>query len=83
MRHITPNLASQALCAAPDFPPAGRWTPMTYTHERRGDAAYAIAVAIRQHAFVLTTEERVRLAAELLAPHSTDHARFELFGEPA
>jgi hypothetical protein len=59
---------------------------MTYTHDERGAAAGDIANAIRQNAHMLTHDERVRLAAELTNPHSTDHARYNNvinFGEPS
>lgn len=80
------NLADLALLAAPAYPAAGRWTPMTYTHTERAAAAGDIANAIRQNAHMLTAEERVRLARELLSPHSTDHARNNSminYGEPS
>lgn len=76
------HLIELALAAAPAFPASGRWTPMTYTHDERGAAAGAIANAIRTAAFMLTTEERAQLAAELLTGHTTDHARAGGYGEP-
>jgi hypothetical protein len=80
---MTCNLAVAALLAAPPFAAPGRWTPCTYTHDQRAAAAEAIATEIRRSAHMLTTEERARLAAELLSPHSTDHARDPIYGEPA
>jgi hypothetical protein len=77
------NLAVLALLAAPPFPSPGRWTPCTYTHGQRAAAAGDIANAIRLNAYMLTAEERSQLAAELITPHSTDHARDPIYGEPA
>lgn len=74
------DLAQAALSAAPPFPAAGRWTPLSYPATERAMAAGNIANAIRQGAYVLTLEERSWLAIELIAPHSCDHAhdpRFE------
>jgi hypothetical protein len=53
---------------------------MAYPVDWRAAAAGDIATAIRKNAHMLTTEERARFAAELLTPHSCDHAhdpRFE------
>lgn len=83
MIDMSDKLITYALSAAPAFPPPGRWTPMTYSGEARGAAAYNIASAIRLGAFMLTTEERARLAVELLTQHSTDHAHAAGYGEPA
>lgn len=85
---MSDRLARIALDAAPAFPPRGAWTPLTHNSEERGAAAYAIAAAIRGNAHYLTLEERSRLAAELLNPHTTDHARDARFephenGHPA
>lgn len=80
--HPAPHdLATLALAASPEFPPHGRWTPLAYSREQRGAAAGSIAISIRENAFMLTAEERAVLAAELLREHSTDRARFQLFGE--
>lgn len=80
---MTRHLVNEALAAAPPYPPAGRWTPLTYTHEQRGGAASVLANAIRTAAYMLTAEERARFAIELLTPHSTDraHTQPEFFGE--
>lgn len=77
------SLADDALKAAPPFPARGRFTPMMYTHEERGDAAGDLANTIRKSAHMLTMEERARFAIELLTPHSTDAAHAAGYGEPA
>jgi hypothetical protein len=80
---MSDTLARLALGAAPPFPHRGRWTPCTYTHDQRAAAAADIANAIRHGAHMLTTDERERLADELLSGRSCDHPHNPTYGEPA
>lgn len=78
---MSDSLARRALALAPEFPKPGLWTPLSYPMDWRCAAADYLAVAIRKNAHMLNTEERARFAAELLTPHSCDHAhdpRFEV-----
>jgi len=80
MLHSTDH-AQAALDAAPPFPRDGAWTPLRYTEVERSDAAYSIALAIREHAYMLTALERSRLGMELVSRSSTDHAHRTEFDE--